>query len=100
MQRRTRANDPSRPSLGGNPAPRRLTAQEQEIVLLVGEGLSDRVIAHRLAVAPSTVGTYVQRIRWRLGVEQRGDLAAWVNARRDPGHPEAGLRRGTVDNPV
>ena len=93
MQRRTRATDPTRPSLAGNPARRRLTAQERDIALLIGDGLSDHAIAHRLALAPSTVATYVRRIRDRLGLASRRDLAAWVSARRNPAHPEAGLRR-------
>jgi len=93
MRRRTRATDSTRPSLAGAPSGRRLTAQEQEIALLVGDGLSNRAIARRLALAPSTIATYVRRIRDRLDLAGRGDLAAWVNARRDPAHPEAGLRR-------
>ena len=82
MRRRTRATDPARPSLAGDPARRRLTAQEREIALLVGDGLSDRMIGERLALAPSTVATYVRRIRDRLGLADRQGLAAWVNARR------------------
>jgi DNA-binding NarL/FixJ family response regulator len=93
MQRRTRATDPTRPPLGGDPARRRLTAQERDIALLVGDGLSDLAIAHRLVLAPTTVATYIRRIRDRLDLAGRWDLEAWVNARRDPGHPEAGLRR-------
>jgi len=93
MRRRTRASDPTRPSLAGDPARRRLTAQERDIALLVSDGLSDHAIAHRLALAPTTVATYVRRIRDRLDLTARQDLAVWVNARRDSAHPEAGLRR-------
>jgi DNA-binding NarL/FixJ family response regulator len=93
MRRRTRATDPARPPLAGDPVRRRLTAQEWEIALLVGDGLSDRMIGERLALAPTTVAPYVRRIRDRLGLADRRGLAAWVDARRDPAHPEAGLRR-------
>ena len=76
MQRRKRATDPTRPPLAGDPARRRLTAQEREIALLVSDGLSDHAIAHRLALAPTTVATYVRRIRDRLDLAGRRDLEA------------------------
>jgi DNA-binding NarL/FixJ family response regulator len=100
VQRRTRATDPAQPSLAGHPARRRLTTQERDIALLVGDGLPDRAIAHRLALAPTTVATYVRRIRDRLDLAGLRDLEAWVNARRDPAHPEAGLRRVEASRPA
>jgi len=90
MEHRRRATDPTGPSH------RRLTAQELQVGLLMGDGLSDRLVAQRLELAPTTVATYVRRIRDRLDLASRADVAAWVNARRDPAHPEAGLRRGDV----
>jgi DNA-binding NarL/FixJ family response regulator len=93
MQRRTRATDPVRRSLAGDPTRRRLTTQERDIALLVGDGLSDQAIARHLALAPSTITTYVRRIRDRLDPANRRNLEAWVNARRDSAHPEAGLGR-------
>src|SRR5215204_2989145 len=93
MEHRRRATDPAEPSRAADPTRRRLTVQEQAVAMLVGDGLSDRAIAHRLALAPTTVATYVRRIGDRLDLAGRQDLVAWVNARRDPAHPEAGLRR-------
>ncbi len=93
MRRRKRASDSARPALAGDPARRRLTAQERDVALLIGEGLKDYAIARRLSIAPKTVATYVRRIRSRLNLASRQELVAWVTARRDPAHPEAGLAR-------
>ena len=97
VKRSRRQTDPPRFPLGADPTRRRLTAREREIALLVADGLKDAAIATRLGLSRSTVGTYIWRIQHRLGVNGRGELAAWVAARRDPDHPEAGLRRGPDD---
>ena len=97
MRNSVRQTDPPRASLGSNPTRRRLTAREQEIALLVADGLKDVAIARRLGLSTSTVAAHVRRIQSRLGFNGRPDLIAWVNARRDRDHPEAGLRRGDVD---
>jgi DNA-binding CsgD family transcriptional regulator len=97
MKHSRRQTDPPRFPLGSDPTRRRLTAREQESVLLVADGLKDAAIAKRLGLGLSTVGTYIRRIQHRLGVDGRGELAAWVAARRNPNHPEAGFRRGPDD---
>ena len=70
-----------------------MTPQEHQVALLVGAGLSDRLIAERLKLAPSTVATYVQRIRDRLDLAGRRDIAARVTVGRHPARPEACLCR-------
>jgi DNA-binding CsgD family transcriptional regulator len=60
----------------------RLSARELEIAVLVAAGLKDDAIAGRLALAASTVGTYVRRVRAKLGLSRRSEIAAWVRASR------------------
>jgi DNA-binding CsgD family transcriptional regulator len=45
------------------PGTGRLSARELEVAVLVAAGLGDAAITGRLALAVSTVGTYVRRIR-------------------------------------
>jgi DNA-binding NarL/FixJ family response regulator len=65
----------SRPSSA--PAARRLdelTDREREIVALVGEGLSNDEIAHRLVLSPATAKTHVSRAMVKLHVRDRAQL--------------------------
>ena len=79
---------PSRPTerpRGGrapDPGPERLSAREREIAVLVADGLGDAAIAGRLALAASTVGTYVRRVRSKLGLNHRSEIAAPMQASR------------------
>ena len=97
VQRSVRASDPTRDPWAPDPARRRLSPREREIILLVGDGLKDIVIARRLGLSASTVATQVRRIRARLGLTDRTALIAWVAERRSSVYPEAGLRRGASD---
>jgi two-component system nitrate/nitrite response regulator NarL len=72
---------------------RRLTDRERAVALLAADGLSVAAIAARLGLAPGTVSSYTQHILRKLNLGSRRELAAWVNARRDPADPEARLRR-------
>ncbi len=56
-----------------------LSLRELEVARLVGEGLTDKEIALRLAVELSTVRTHLKRAFLKLGVHRRGGLAAAVN---------------------
>ena len=87
--------DPSRPrdATAPYPAVRRLSDREREIALLLADGLKDAVIARRLGLAPGTVGAYISHIRLRLGLASRVEIAAWVQARRDPDDPTGRLQR-------
>ena len=88
-------HDPHRPRDATEPYPagRRLSDREREIALLVADGLTDAVIARRLGLTLGTVRSYVRHIRLRLGLASRAEVAAWVQARRNPDDPTGRLRR-------
>ena len=60
-----------------------LTLREQEIALLIREGLSNREIADRLVVAEQTVKTHVSSILRKFGVKQRSEIAAFIRRHLD-----------------
>src|SRR4051812_7720198 len=76
------------PDMRRYPSFQRLSPREREIALLVGDGLELALIARRLNLAPATVSNHLQRIRWRLRLAQRADIAPWVAARRVPDRPD------------
>jgi hypothetical protein len=51
------------------------------------------VIARRLGLSARTVGTYVSRIKQRLKLDARAEIAARVTARLDPDDPTGRLRQ-------
>jgi DNA-binding NarL/FixJ family response regulator len=61
---------------GKTPEP--LTRRQVEIVRLVAEGNSNKVIAYRLGVAEQTVKNHLHRIFGKLGVQDRTSLAAFA----------------------
>ena len=55
----------------------KLTPREREVMALVGQGLTNREIAHRLDVAPGTVRAHLEHAYAKLGVSTRtGAVAA------------------------
>ena len=64
-------------SVTGGPAAR-LTAREQQIVTLVGDGLSNLEIAEQLALTESTIKHYVTRILQKLGLRNRTEAAIFA----------------------
>ena len=71
-----------------------LTERESEVVVLAAEGLSNREIAAALFLSPHTVKGYVSQALRKLGLRNRVEAAAFVNAGgafartiRDVGHP-------------
>ncbi|MGI5503696.1 response regulator [Lentzea sp. CA-135723] len=64
-----------------NPAPIGLTDQEQRVLELIGEGLTNRQIGERLFLAEKTVKNYVTSVLSKLGMERRTQAAAWVAKR-------------------
>lgn len=94
--------DPSRPRapLAPDPSVGRLSAREHEVARLVAAGLTDAAIARRLGLAESTVASYGRRIRQRLRLDSRAEVAAWVTARIDPLDPTGPLRRIDGERPA
>jgi DNA-binding NarL/FixJ family response regulator len=57
-----------------------LTPREQQVLRLVGEGLSTKEIARDLAITRATVRCHVQRVLTKLGVASRLQAAALISA--------------------
>lgn len=54
----------------------RLTPRELEILTLMGEGASNKVIARRLDITDGTVKTHVKSILWKLEVTSRTEAVS------------------------
>lgn len=65
---------------GASPHPRldTLTEREQEVLGLVGEGLSNDEIAERLFISPATARTHVSRAMTKLGARDRAQLVVFA----------------------
>ena len=61
-----------------------LSAQEERILELIGEGLTNRQIGQRLHLAEQTVKNYVSRLMSKLGFERRVQAAVFATKRRSP----------------
>ena len=55
-----------------------LTAQEQKVLELIGEGLTNRQIGERMFLAEKTVKNYVSALFSKLGMERRTQAAAYA----------------------
>jgi predicted ATPase/DNA-binding CsgD family transcriptional regulator len=55
-----------------------LTERELEVAALVSRGLTNRQIAERLVLSERTIDAHLERIRNRLGVRSRVEIAAWL----------------------
>jgi ATP/maltotriose-dependent transcriptional regulator MalT len=55
-----------------------LSRREQEVLRLLGNGLSNREIAERLFISPKTAEHHVGRIYAKLGVSSRGEAVAYA----------------------
>ena len=54
-----------------------LTPRQWEVAALVARGLSNREIARELVITERSAESHVERIRDRLGLRSRAQLAAW-----------------------
>lgn len=63
---------------GTRPGEAPLTRREAEVAALVARGLTNRQIAERLVLSERTVDAHLERIRGRLGVRSRAEIAAWA----------------------
>jgi pimeloyl-ACP methyl ester carboxylesterase/DNA-binding CsgD family transcriptional regulator len=61
-----------------------LTKRQEEVADLVSQGLTNRDIARRLGIDERTAEGHVERIRDRLGVRSRAQIASWWVASRPP----------------
>jgi DNA-binding CsgD family transcriptional regulator len=55
-----------------------LTDREREIVMLIGEGLSNRAVAERLTLSVRTVESHIYRAMAKTGVTSRDELGALI----------------------
>ena len=62
----------------------RLTNREQEVVALLGEGLSNKEIATRLNIAVHTVKSHVHNVLEKLALRSRLEVAAFSHSRKGP----------------
>jgi non-specific serine/threonine protein kinase len=60
----------------GDPGP--LSKREREVVAMVAGGMTNRQIADRLFIAERTAEGHVERIRNKLGVRSRTEVATWA----------------------
>jgi non-specific serine/threonine protein kinase len=59
-----------------------LTSREEEIAVLLAQGLSNKAIAKALVIAQRTAETHVANILVKLGLTSRSQVAAWVAEHR------------------
>ena len=55
-----------------------LSRRENEVVLLLSEGLTNAEIASRLYISTKTAGHHVSNILMKTGLRSRGEVAAWA----------------------
>jgi DNA-binding CsgD family transcriptional regulator len=60
-----------------------LTARQREVAALVSRGCTNREIATLLGINERSAEGHVERIRTRLGVGTRTQVAAWFINHRD-----------------
>ena len=60
----------------------KLSPQEERILELIGEGLTNRQIGERLHLAEQTVKNYVSRLMSKLGFERRVQAAVYATRKR------------------
>jgi pimeloyl-ACP methyl ester carboxylesterase len=61
-----------------------LTRRQQEVADLVSQGLTNREIAQRLTIDERTAEGHVERIRTKLGIRSRAQIATWWVASQTP----------------
>ncbi|MFE9257298.1 AAA family ATPase [Streptomyces sp. NPDC006879] len=83
-RRELRATGAARGRTGSAPRDA-LTPQEERIVRLAAEGLSNREIAGRLGLSHRTVSTHLYRLFPKLGVSARGQLGSALERRAAAG---------------
>jgi DNA-binding NarL/FixJ family response regulator len=59
-----------------------LTRREQEIAILVAQGLTNHKISIELGISERTAGDHVARILRKLGLRSRAQIASWTTERQ------------------
>jgi non-specific serine/threonine protein kinase len=74
------------PPPGGRPAggPAGLTPREEQVAELVADGLTNRQISERLFISERTAEGHVERIRAKLNVRSRAQIAAMLRGQPAP----------------
>jgi two-component system, NarL family, nitrate/nitrite response regulator NarL len=67
-----------------------LTEREAQIAELVADGLSNKAIASRLSIEPTTVKNHVHSVLEKLSVHSRGEAAAKLRGREQAEGPRPG----------
>jgi DNA-binding CsgD family transcriptional regulator len=57
---------------------RRITQREQEVVILIADGLTNPEIAERLVLVKGTVSNHIVHILRKLGIQRRTQIAVWA----------------------
>jgi predicted ATPase/DNA-binding NarL/FixJ family response regulator len=65
-------------SANGGPDMVSLSRREREVALLITRGLTNRQVARQLVIAERTVEGHLERIRGKLDVHSRTQIAVWV----------------------
>jgi DNA-binding NarL/FixJ family response regulator len=68
-----------------------LSKREREVAAMIASGMTNKEIAQRLFIAERTAEGHVERIRNKLGVRSRTEVATWAGSH--------GLGPGPLDNP-
>lgn len=55
-----------------------LTKREQEVIELIGKGITNKQIASSLHIAESTLKNHITRIYDKLGFQRRAEAVAWM----------------------
>ena len=58
----------------------KLTIREKDILLVLGEGLSNQQIAEKLYISENTVKKHISSILAKLGLEHRTQAALYANS--------------------
>ena len=75
-----------------------LSRRQREVAALVAAGLTNREIAERLFIAERSAEGHVERIRNKLGVRSRTEVAAWAVEHGLTSPASSG--KGTRDGPL
>jgi non-specific serine/threonine protein kinase len=61
-----------------------LTRREEEVAVLIAQGLTNRQVASELSISEHTVATHVAKIMKKLRLRSRAQITAWVIEQRTP----------------